>query len=193
MDTTIHGLKFHACWSEQHRETVAPTHSPPPLLSHMPKVVCDRCDGEHASCECPHFKWERGHLKDEQPLPQGERPALAPDVPQIEASGKLQMQPVDGPCLYHALVAGGRQLGFTEGSTALRKQLASWVRSHADKPFNGRTIEQWLQSELGQNMSADAYGQRQSRGGWGGAIEILAYMLSKHVNVWVWVPYGRES
>eukprot|EP00966_Prymnesium_polylepis_P164436 3801756-Prymnesium_polylepis.1 len=60
-------------------------------------------------------------------------------------------------------------------------------------PFNGRSIEQWLQSELGQNMSADVYGQRQSRGGWGGAIEILAFMLSKHVNIWVWVLSGRDG
>ena len=77
----------------------------------MPQPRCDRCDGTHVSTECPHFKWPRATHKDARCMPVEERPALAPDVAPVEASGKLIKQPGDGSCLYHSLSRGERELG----------------------------------------------------------------------------------
>ena len=56
--------------------------------------------------------------------------------------------------------------------------------------WNGKSLQQWLQFEVARSISAIEYGTLQAKGGWGGAIEIIGFVLQKHVNVWVWVPVG---
>ena len=158
----------------------------------MPQPRCDRCDGTHVSTECPHFKWPRATHKDARCMPVEERPALAPDVAPVEASGKLIKQPGDGSCLYHSLSRGERELGQRGTPHAeLRRELAMWVKSNGVLPFNGKTVSAWLESELGRPISVAAYAKQQAVHGWGGPLEILAFVLLKKVNVWVWVPLAK--
>ena len=138
-----------------------------------------------------HFKWPRGTHKDARCMPVEERPAL-PDVAPVEAIGKLIKQPGDGSCLYHSLSRGEWELGRRGTPHAeLRRELAMWVKSNGPLPFNGKTVSAWLESELGRPMSVAAYAKQQSVDGWGGPLEILAFVLLKKVNVWVWVPLAQ--
>ena len=114
------------------------------------------------------------------------------EAPPIEARGHLVKQPPDGSCLYHSLVHGAkRRFGWKQSATALRKELAAWVASRGvSMRWNGKSLQQWLQFEVARSISAIEYGTLQAKGGWGGAIEIIGFVLQKHVNVWVWVPVG---
>ena len=158
----------------------------------MPLPKCDRCDGCHTSAECPHFRWPRADHPDACPLCLEDRPSVAPDSAPIEAAGVVEKQPGDGSCLYHSLDFGVKALGLrSSGSFNLRQFLAAWVKRNGGVVFNGQSIQTWLQAELGSSMTVAQYAQRQSRVGWGGSLEILSFVLSKNMNVWIWVPIGR--
>ena len=125
-------------------------------------------------------------------MPKEDRPQVSPDAAPIEAAGTLEKQPPDGSCLYRSLISGEKRLGRRSCDVVnLREQLAAWVKRNGAKQYNGRSVEQWLQSELCSSMSVKEYAQRQSRGGWGGSIEILAFVISRKTAVWVWIPIGR--
>ena len=66
-----------------------------------------------------------------------------------------------------------------------------WVKRNSGKRYNSQTVEAWLQAEVGSSITAKEYAKRQSRSGWGGSIEILAFVLTKNTTVWVWIPIGR--
>ena len=164
----------------------------------MPRVRCDRCDGFHPSEKWPQFRKPREDHRDARPLPQNERPPLVPDSPVLEATGSLEKQLMDGSCLYHSLVRGERALGLPSTShVVLRSNLASWVRENGRRMFNGKSVAAWLHLELGREMHVATYAARQAKSGprpcWGGPLEILAFVLSKKVNVWVWVPARRRG
>ena len=110
--------------------------------STMPK--CDRCDAAHLSTECPHYRWARGKHADARCMPVEERPELVPDVPPVEATGKLEKQPGDGSCMYHSLACGLTALGW-EGTphTELRRELAMWIKANGTLQFNGKTVLAW--------------------------------------------------
>ena len=115
-----------------------------------------------------------------------------PDVPPVEASSKLERQPSDGSCLYHSLARGEKALAWRGTPHAeLRRELAAWIKTNSTLQFNGKTVSAWLQSELGRPLSVTAYAKQQAVGGWGGPLEMLAFTLSKRVNVWVWVPLAK--
>ena len=57
-------------------------------------------------------------------------------------------------------------------------------------PINGKSLDAWLELEHGVGVSMEQYARRQALCGWGGSLEILAYVLSYDVAVWVWVPCG---
>ena len=125
-------------------------------------------------------------------MPHGDRPQITPAAPPIEAAGKLIKQPGDGSCLYHSLICGECRLGRRScGVVNLREQLAAWVKRNGSTRFNGKSVEQWMQAELGSSMTVKDYAKRQSRGGWGGCIEILAFVISNKTTVWVWIPIGH--
>ena len=150
----------------------------------MPRSKCDRCDEPHSSSECPAFGLGRHDHPDAQPLPHGDRPQITPASPLIEAAGTLIKQPGDGSCLYHSLICGEKKLGRRScGSLNLREQLAAWIKRNGSVRFNGKTVEEWLQAEMGSTMSSKEYARRQSQGGWGGSMEILAFVHSKRTSV----------
>ena len=104
-------------------------------------------------------------------MPIEERPQITPAAAPIEAAGALIKQPGDGSCLYHSLICGECRLGRRScGVVNLREQLAAWVKRNGSTRFNGKSVEQWMQAELGSSMTVMDYAKRQSRGGWGGCI-----------------------
>ena len=158
----------------------------------MPQAKCDRCDGPHPSTECPAFRWGRHDHPDAQCMPIEERPQITPAAAPIEAAGALIKQPGDGSCLYRSLICGECRLGRRScGVVNLREQLAAWVKRNGSTRFYGQSVEQWMQAELGSSMTVKEYAKRQSRGGWGGSIEYLAFVISKKTTVWVWIPIGH--
>ena len=111
--------------------------------------------------------------------------------PPIIAEGEVEKQPGDGSCLYHSLVHRGRELnGHWQTARELRKQLAAFCAANGQVRINGKTLDAWLELEHSVKVRMERYARRQAQCGWGGSLEILAYVLSHNVAVWVWVPCG---
>ena len=109
----------------------------------------------------------------------GRRSCLIADAPPIECRGKVEQQPGDGSCLYHSLRRGERELGLPAATAlALGQSLAAFVKANASLRVAGKSLTAWLKLERGGGITMDEYARRQAQFGWGGSLELLAYMLS---------------
>ena len=152
--------------------------------------ICDRCDGEHASEECPHFRWSRGDHPDAKKMPAAERPLPSTDAPALIARGRLIRQKPDGSCLYHSFAHGLLVLtGIERGAKPLRSALAEWARRHGPRMrIAGSSLRQWLHWETGGSETLETYVERQVVSGWGGVVEIIAMANEFKLPVQVWIP-----
>jgi len=87
--------------------------------------VCDKCDGAHATADCPWFKKDReDHVDSKAP-----RKLLDSSrcTPELVYSARIIRQPGDGSCLFHSLAHGLR-----DGTSAsmLRKQLVQFISTN---------------------------------------------------------------
>ena len=158
-------------------------------------ATCDKCGDHHPTERCPWFRAANGSARQRQnhpdavPLPVEDRPPLLPDAPPIECRGKVEVQPGDGSCMYHPLRRGERAIGLPGGTAlALRQRLAAFVKANPGRRIAGKSLTAWLKLERGGGITMDAYARRQAQSGWGGSLELLAYMLSEKRDVWIWVP-----
>ena len=154
---------------------------------------CERCDGNHPTAECNHYRRPRLEHPDAQPLPPGERPLpTTTSSSQVDASGKLIKQPADGSCLYHTLVFGLRHANLKPPPAShLRLNMATWAALHARLVVHGKTLHTWLRWEAGGSESYQQYCDRQALCGWDGVIEIIVATRMFQVAVAVWVPLER--
>jgi hypothetical protein len=91
--------------------------------------------------------------------------------------------------MYHPLRRGERAIGLPGGTAlALRQRLAAFVKANPGRRIAGKSLTAWLKLERGGGITMDAYARRQAQSGWGGSLELLAYMLSEKRDVWIWVP-----
>jgi len=163
-------------------------------------VCCDKCDGPHATDQCPHFKFDKEEHKDAwenrgRHLASHDRGATS-DVVVIPQAQEIR-KPGDGSCLYHALNFGLNQLGRQHGTAAeLRRDLADFLRDHPTLPISGDTLDEWVRWD--QQCTLPVYARRQRVSGWGGGIEMacFAQKYDVHVHVYKKVPnigYKRLS
>lgn len=151
---------------------------------------CDRCDGEHESTKCPFYKKPRGNHPDEQ-RSRGLGMASAGGnhfVPFRQA--RVRQQPGDGSCLYHSMCFGLRQR--CRSARALRKELATWVRSNQHHIISNTKLSEWIRWDSGKNVHA--YAAQMMRGSWGGAIEMVACSKLYNCNIHVYQAHrGKRA
>ena len=164
------------------------------LAASTPRMVCDRCDGDHPSAECPHFRWPRSGHEDAQCLPAGQRPPSTAGTEKLVKKGRTIKMPGDGSCLYHSINHGVRALRGTAPSAAtLRRKLAAWARDNSQRKVSGKTMRTWLNWETGGRITLNEYVTRQAKSGWGGVIELIAAAWECEVEVAVWVQHGASN
>eukprot|EP01062_Namystynia_karyoxenos_P010367 TRINITY_DN1367_c0_g2_i1.p1 TRINITY_DN1367_c0_g2~~TRINITY_DN1367_c0_g2_i1.p1 ORF type:complete len:369 (+),score=101.30 TRINITY_DN1367_c0_g2_i1:86-1108(+) len=161
------------------RGACAAAPSPAPASSNSAAVLCcDKCDGKHETERCPYYKKPRENHPDalRRKPPEMGRPCGNKVVPRA----RVIRQPGDGNCLYHSLSYG---LGGP-GASALRRDLADWVRQHPNEEIAETPIKDWVLWD--SRLSPDQYARRMGISGWGGGIELAACSRAKRVNVHVW-------
>jgi hypothetical protein len=146
-------------------------------------VICEKCDGAHATDSCPHFKGGRiSH-------PDGKRKNFKGSLGADE--GK---KPGDGSCLFHSLAEGLSRLDETTrvvSGQVLRTVLADWYRIHQETMLNGSTLREWIEWDSDRpSETVEQYAERINTGAWGGGIEMAAFSHLYDVAVHV---YERSS
>ena len=148
------------------------------------KLVCDKCDGNHPTNQCPWFKKAREKHKDADPATAKKQLGMSSGPPEILSVGAVRVtrQPGDGSCLFHSLC-----FGLKDGSTAhvLRRQICSFIEQNPNVEISGDPLKEWVLWDSGSSVSA--YSRRMMQSGvWGGGIEMAALSLMKHCNVYVY-------
>ena len=73
----------------------------------------------------------------------------------------------------------------------LRREIASFIRSHPELEIAGDTLQDWVKWDSGTAVST--YCSRMSISGWGGGIEMAAFSRMKRANVHVYERCGGTS
>ncbi|CAE7243271.1 plcA [Symbiodinium sp. CCMP2456] len=137
-----------------------------------PNGPCDKCDGPHATDDCPHFKKPRDDHKDayENYQKEGAGKAEAELVSEkLPKSARVLPQPGDGSCLFHSLSHGLKKKG--QGASALRAEIADYIATHPEEEVAGNPISDWILWDSGEDPKAYALSMREGSR-WGGAMEI---------------------
>ncbi|CAE7868050.1 YOD1 [Symbiodinium microadriaticum] len=136
-----------------------------------PNGPCDKCDGPHATDDCPHFKKPRDDHKDafenyqRGSMEKTEAESVSEKLPK---STRVLPQPGDGSCLFHSLSHGLRK---GQGASALRAEIADYIASHPEEEVAGNPISDWVLWDSGEDPNAYALSMREGSR-WGGAMEI---------------------
>ena len=138
------------------------------------------------------------------PMPGGDRVWLysVVEIASDWGSGMLVLNGVfRRSCLFHSLSygmgmpgggGGGGNGGGAGGATALRRDIAAYVRSHPDALMAGTPIRDWVLWDSG--LSPRDYAARMGTGRhWGGAIEIAVCVLVTRVPVHVYEAVPSAS
>ncbi len=145
--------------------------------------MCHKCDEDHDTVSCPHFKKGRDNHPDA--LPSGKKKELGGNAGNfVLKNARVVRQPGDGSCLFHSLSFG---LGGGSAS-ALRREIAQFVESNADLQIAGTPMSDWVRWDSG--VSVSSYARRMAVSGWGGGIEMAACSILKRANIHV---YERSS
>lgn len=140
--------------------------------------LCGRCDKDHDTADCPHYKKARENHPDalrRKPLEMGSAGGNF-----TLTNARVVRQPGDGSCLYHSLAYG---LGDGNASR-LRRELADWVEGHSEEAIAETPLRDWVKWDSGSSVRE--YARRIAVGGWGGGIEMAACARLKRVNVHVY-------
>eukprot|EP00928_Gymnodinium_smaydae_P042976 TRINITY_DN28899_c0_g1_i1.p1 TRINITY_DN28899_c0_g1~~TRINITY_DN28899_c0_g1_i1.p1 ORF type:complete len:444 (-),score=72.21 TRINITY_DN28899_c0_g1_i1:176-1507(-) len=152
---------------------------------------CDKCDGPHATEDCPHFKKAREDHKDAWANYGKKHPGhMGGSGGNFVLRGaRVVRQPGDGSCLFHSLCFGLKAVGEHRNASQLRQELALFIKKNPKTQIAGDTLEEWVNWDA--NTSVPAYASRMAAGrAWGGGIEIAACALLKQTNIHV---YERKS
>ena len=155
-----------------------PAAKPAPVV--QPNGPCDKCDGPHASDDCPHFKKPRDDHKDAYENFQKGGSTQEASQPETlpKSSVRVLPQPGDGSCLFHSLSHGleGR------GASALRAEIADYIAEHPHQEVAGNPISDWVLWDSGEDPKAYALSMREGSR-WGGAMEIALCAKLHNVSV----------
>lgn len=143
-------------------------------------LCCDRCDGDHPTTSCPHFKKDRGTHKDCTAMLGKKGKELGHCPPLVITRAKVVQQPPDGSCLFHSLAYGLRE----GNASALRRELMAFIRKHPELEISETALRDWIRWDA--LVSVQKYTDKMSRGGWGGGIEMAAFSELKGCSVEVY-------
>ena len=150
-----------------------------------PGGPCDKCDGPHASDDCPHFKKPRDDHKDAYENYHKGSSQQEKGQPETLSSKSVRVlpQPGDGSCLFHSLSHGlkGTKKGAT-CATALRAEIADYIAAHPQEEVSGNPISDWVLWDSGEDAQAYALSMREGSR-WGGAMEIAVCAKLRSVRV----------
>lgn len=152
-------------------------------------LICDKCDGPHATDCCPFFKKAREDHKDAW-ANYGERKphAMGSDGGNfVLHRARVVAQPGDGSCLFHSLCYSLSER-FYDSAEQLRREIARFIESHTKLEIAGNTIEEWVLWD--QQSSAQTYAWQMARTGWGGGLELACFSRMKNMNVHVYERSG---
>ena len=143
-------------------------------------LVCDKCDGKHATDNCPYFKKPREAHPDATSRGKGlgSIPSTLPGATLRNA--RVIHQPGDGSCLFHSLSYG---LKDTNAST-LRNEICNYIINNPNMLIADSPISDWVKWDSGSTVAE--YGRKMSRGAWGGGIEMAVVCKMRNVNVHVY-------
>ena len=147
---------------------------------------CDRCDGNHKTALCPHFKKGRDDHEDAR-VHLDQKGIEDPDAPPVIVRGRVIPQPGDGSCLFHSL---GRAL-HTDDKT-LRAEVTRYIELNGESSIAGTALKKWVNWDSGTDARAYASRMRQ-RGSWGGALEMAVVAQMKDVAIHVYEKQPRQA
>ena len=103
-------------------------------------LVCDKCDGKHATEKCPHFKKERDSHPDAKKnfYKLGSKSALPG---QMITRANVIRQPGDGSCLFHSMSYG---LGGDANATKLRAEICAFISANPDFKICETPLSDWI-------------------------------------------------
>lgn len=191
----------------------APPPAESPAATPIPLAICgpcDKCDGNHATDACPHFKKAREKHRDawdsykklplEEKKPGGltaEKAAPAPEPAPANSrllrGATVDKQPGDGSCLFHSLAFGVRKLAGADAGLSsaegVRAACLGFIESHPAEEIAGVPLRDWIDWE--SNLTPPAYCARMRQpGAWGGAIEMQVFSRLANVSVHVYERKG---
>lgn len=145
------------------------------------RLRCEKCDGDHATEDCPFFKQPREKHEDawqnysgatKAQLAKPLRECIAPKSLTHHQVRSVRM-PGDGSCLFHSIAFGLNNLGYSEAGTSVRKRVANFIADRPDFEITGTPLRSWV--EWDSQMTVSSYASRLQAGNcWGGAIEMAA-------------------
>ena len=147
----------------------------PAVAPSQGKVTCDKCDGPHATENCPHFKKPREKHPDAWCLKgKAKLVGAAESEAKFVSRARVVRQPGDGSCMFHSV-----SYGLGDGSTAgsLRKSVADTIAAYPNMQILETPIAEWIRMDA--NVGVSSYVQSLRGGAWGGGIElaVLAQMI----------------
>ena len=105
-------------------------------------LVCDKCDGKHATEKCPHFKKERDSHPDAQKNFYQKLLEAKSSLPgQMIARANVIRQPGNGSCLFHSLATG---LGGDANATKLRAEICAFIAANPDFKICETPLSDWI-------------------------------------------------
>ena len=156
------------------------------------RLICEKCDKEHCTNDCPHFKDDRG----QHPDATTRRGGYISDVsahPDIAAT--VVQKDGDGHCLFRSLgnYPNGDQ-GWSR-TMQLRNQIAKYQKDHPTMRVYGTaaknsTFEEYVLEEKGETMDHYAFLMTDTTR-YGGAFEIDAFSKMNKKRVIVYVKSGK--
>lgn len=154
---------------------------------------CERCDGDHRSADCPHYKHARpshrdawlhfGNRKSERGKDSTGRSPRG-EVLRESEGWSVARQPGDGSCLFHSLCFAESRARNAHPNDAhsLRAEIAAWLLRHeTDELASGDTVREVVKWESGLGV-AD-YVRRIRGHAWGGAVEVAAFAKMRSIEV----------
>mmetsp|Transcript_35881 Transcript_35881/g.78571 ORF Transcript_35881/g.78571 Transcript_35881/m.78571 type:complete len:440 (+) Transcript_35881:80-1399(+) len=145
-------------------------------------LCCDKCDGPHATAECPHFRRPREKHKDAWSMfGKADKAGGLDEEVIIVKDARVVTQPGDGSCLFHSL-----SYGLNDKSTgySLRSDICDFISRNPDISIGDNALKDWVQYDGGGTVQS--YARHMSEGTWGGGIEMAALTKMKQVNVHVY-------
>lgn len=142
-------------------------------------LCCDKCDGKHATDDCPYYKKPREAHPDAQ---RGKKMGGTSSLPgAILRSARIVRQPGDGSCLFHSM-----SYGLRNGLTAerLRYDLCQYIKHNPSLKISDTPLSDWVKWD--SKLSCADYARRMASGTWGGGIEMACTSLMYRCNVHVY-------
>lgn len=149
-------------------------------------TMCDKCDGQHTTDNCPFFRKARDKHKDAtlhysgSPSKPRSPPAAKGDL--VLSNPRVICQPGDGSCLFHSLCYG---LGGRCGTaSSLRREIATYILRNPSLEIADTPLQDWVAWDSGLPLTV--YAAKMAVSGWGGGIEMAACARLKGVDVHVY-------